>query len=374
MNRSDVSRNMYMLYGPLQKKGYDWWWHSFTGVNKKTGERKSFFIEYFIINPGLGQEVPVFGQTEDAKKPSYVMIKAGVWGKHAKQLHRFYPITSLMINPLRLDLTVGLQHLTERHMIGSVTVSEKDAKSHPEYMSDAGSMEWNLRMNKKIAFNVGYGASKFFRLLNAFRMFWHAEGMKTEYEGTVTLDGEVYDVRPEDSYGYADKNWGQDFTSPWVWISSNHLTSKKTGKVLTNSVFDIGGGCPKVFGIPIPRKLLIDFYYEGRDYEFNFSKFWTKTRTKFDCYETKTQIVWKVQTKNRTSAMDLICTCQKADMLLINYEAPNGKKLHNRLWNGGTGVGLIKLYDLDTEGNRTLIDTLHFDHAGCEYGEYDKKK
>lgn len=373
MNRSDLSRNQYMLHGPLAKNGYDWWWHSFTGMNRITKEEKTFFVEYFIINPGRGKDAPVFGQLDHTQKPSYVMIKAGTWGKDARQIHCFYPIRDLYLNPIHLDLSIGEQMLTENFMKGSVAMSEQDVKEHPEYMCDSGSMQWKIKIHKKVAFHVGYGASKFFRCLNAFDMFWHAEGMKTEYEGIVIYNGEEYDVLPESSYGYADKNWGRDFTSPWVWISSNHLTSKKTGKVLKNSVFDIGGGCPKVFGIPLPRKLLIDFYYEGKDYEFNFSKFWTKTKTKFNCYETDTQIVWKVQTQNRTAAMDLICTCQKEDMLLINYEAPNGQKLHNQLWNGGTGVGMIKLYDLDSEGNRTLIDTLHFDHAGCEYGEYDKK-
>lgn len=44
------------------------------------------------------------------------------------------------------------------------------------------------------------------------------------------------------SYGYADKNWGRGFTSPWVWLSSNHMISNISGKKLNNSVFDIGGG------------------------------------------------------------------------------------------------------------------------------------
>lgn len=373
MNRSDLSRNLYMLNGPLQKNGYDWWWHSFTGTNKITGEEKSFFVEYFIINPGLGEKQPVFGQADKSKKPSYIMIKAGTWGKDAKQIHAFYPINTLLINPVKLNLNIEDQHLSETSMKGHVKITSEQAKNHPEYLCDAGSMEWNLKIHKKIAFNVGYGASRFFRFLNAFEMFWHAEGMKTEYEGTVVFDGQEYEVKPETSYGYADKNWGRDFTSPWVWVSSNHLISKKTGKVLKNSVFDIGGGCPKVLGIPLPKKLLIDFYYEGKNYEFNFSKLWTKTKTRFDCYETKTQVVWKIQTQNRDSAMDFICTCKKEDMLLVNYEAPNGKKLHNRLWNGGNGIGLIKLYHLDSEGKRTLVDTIQFDHAGCEYGEYDKK-
>ena len=31
MNKSDLKRDYFMLKGPLAKKGYDWWWHSFTG-------------------------------------------------------------------------------------------------------------------------------------------------------------------------------------------------------------------------------------------------------------------------------------------------------------------------------------------------------
>ena len=80
-------------------------------------------------------------------------------------------------------------------------------------------------------------------------MFWHAEGIKTEYSGTIWLDGEEYEVIPEKSYGYADKNWGGDFTSPWLWISSCNITSLITGKKLNNSAFEAGGGKPKAFGI-----------------------------------------------------------------------------------------------------------------------------
>ena len=54
-------------------------------------------------------------------------------------------------------------------------------------------------------------------------------------------------------------------------------------------------------------------------------------------------------------------------MLLLNYEAPNGKKLHNRLWNGGNGCGEIKLM----KKHGALIDYIKMENAGCEYGEYD---
>lgn len=73
-------------------------------------------------------------------------------------------------------------------------------------MCDSGSMSWNLKLNKEVAFNVGYGANAFFRALNGFAMFWHAEGMKTAYDGNVVFEGEEYIVDSKKACGYADKN------------------------------------------------------------------------------------------------------------------------------------------------------------------------
>ena len=44
-NTNDIERDLFMLKGSLAKQGYDWWWHSLTAYNKKTGEPKPFFIE-----------------------------------------------------------------------------------------------------------------------------------------------------------------------------------------------------------------------------------------------------------------------------------------------------------------------------------------
>ncbi|MGE5422122.1 MAG: tocopherol cyclase family protein [Ignavibacteriales bacterium] len=176
-------------------------------------------------------------------------------------------------------------------------------------------------------------------------------------------------VKPDTCYGYADKNWGGDFTSPWVWLSSNNLTSKRTGQKLKNSVFNIGGGRPKVLGVALDRKLLSDFWYEGKSYEFNFSKFWTVARTEFKGEETDSEILWHVRQETLSAVMETEIRCFKKDMLNINYEAPNGKKLHNRLWNGGNGTGIIKLYK-KAGGKLELIDEVEARNVGCEYGEY----
>ncbi|HWT74866.1 MAG TPA: tocopherol cyclase family protein [Mobilitalea sp.] len=373
MNKSDLSRNHYMLKGALARNGYDWWWHNFTGYNRSTGEARAFFIEYYVCNPALGGSKAILGQQPNhqakERKPSYAMIKAGTWGKDTKQIHNFYPMTEFSSSDYILNIRIGKCMLTETRMSGSCRLSEQEVKAHPEYLCDAGSMEWNILINKKIAYNVGYGTSKLLREINAFDMFWHAEGIKTEYSGTVILDGEIYDVIADQSFGYADKNWGSDFTSPWLLISSCHMKSLITGKKLKNSAVEFRGGRPKVFGVSLNRKLLGGMYYEGKMYDFNFTKFWTGAKIQFKFQEGEKVNTWKIRAVNRHSILEMILKCPKEEMLFINYEAPNGKKLHNRLWNGGTGYGRVKLYQHNRYGNK-LIDDIVIKNAGCEYGEY----
>ena len=403
-----------MLDGRFAKKGYDWWWHNFTAVNEKTGEERAFFIEYFTCNPGLSSTAsdseslqasaapytpsytqntaaphttahtqnttPILGQLaanrEKGLRPSYLMVKCGWWGKDKAQLHRFFAWSDVSIGQNQNGYFVNADDCSacETHLTGSVQIAKTEAEAHPEWMCDAGSMSWDIDVDKKVAFNVGYGAGSLFRKLKAFEMYWHAEGMKSLYSGSITANGQKYKIIPEKSFGYADKNWGADFTSPWVWLSSCDLTSKITGRHLEDSVFDIGGGRPKAFGIAMNRKLLSDFWYEGKSYEFNFSKFWTLCRTKFDCRETEDKIVWYVRQETTKAVMETQVECNKSEMLLVNYESPDGAKRHNRLWNGGTGHGTVKLWKkriaVNKDARLELIDELEAKHIGCEWGEY----
>ena len=372
-NTLDPSRNQCMLTGKLAYEGYDWWWHSFTAHHEQTGEEKSFFIEYFLCNPELAKEKPEFGVSGDGtrgkNKPSYMMVKAGTWGKDHRQIHRFFPWKDV-------DVTWGTPYCVQAgeclacdtNLIGSVCVSDEDAKAHPEWMSDAGSMAWDLELDKQIAFNVGYGASERMRNAQMFDMFWHAEGMKTKVKGYVIYNGQKYLVDPETSYGYSDKNWGCDFTTPWVWLSSWNMTSMDGSKLL-NSAFDIGGGRPVVAHVPLERQLLSTVCYEGKCYEFNFSKPWTGCKTEFNCYEEKDRVVWHVTQKTKTAKMIAHISCKKDEMVLANYEAPSGLKKHNRLWNGGTGTGTIELFE-KKQDDWKLIDFIRVANVGCEYGEY----
>lgn len=373
MNKSDIRRNLYMLKGSLAKNGYDWWWHSFTGYHRESGEPRTFFIEYFVCNPALGGDIAVLGQLpqnkHDGVKPSYAMVKVGVWGKGARQINNFYPISQFSSEKKRLNIKMGMCTLTEHHMTGSCMVTQQQSEEHPEYMSDVGEMSWNISINKKIAYHVGYGASTFFRAINAFEMFWHAEGIKTEYAGEVIFEGEPYDIIADKSYGYADKNWGADFTSPWLWISSCNMRSLLSGNILHNSAIEFGGGRPKIYGCSLDRKLLGGLYYEGQMYDYNFTKFWTRSKVKFSFSEGTLENAWNIEAQNRNSVMELSLACPADEMLFINYESPNGQKLHNRLWNGGTGYGTIKLYRKQGK-EKILVDHIEIRNIGCEYGEY----
>lgn len=402
-NKKFLSRNKYMLKGSLKRKGYDWWWHSFTGYNVRTGEAKAFFIEYFIINPSRSPKEPVFGQLNEdmfdvgytvPNRPSYVMIKAGCWGKDAKQIHNFYPTSEFKIHKRPFGISVGKSGfnpknekqrknqfdwiqfeknakncvLSESTLFGSVSLSESEAVRHPEYMSDYGSMSWELKLEKQITFNPGYATSWFFRKLNPFQMYWHAQGVKTEYSGTVQLDGEVYRVAPESSFGYADKNWGSGFTVPWVWISSCNLVSQISRKRLANSAFDIGGGCPRVFGIPLKRKLLVFLKLEGKTFEFNFSKFWKRSKVTFNFIEGDEVLHWFVSASNGKYLLDLDAYCPKDETLFVNYENPMGVKTFERLWNGGTGYGNFKLFKKKGK-TIELLEDVAMQNVGLEYGE-----
>ena len=373
----DITRDAFMLRGPLSHQGYDWWWHSFTARDAETDEEKPFFVEFFTCNPALGEAEAILGQLPEnraaGRKPSYLMVKAGAWGEGHAQLHRFFGWKEVNLHedaPFEIKADDCLA--SENRLRGSIRITEEEAAAHPEWMSDAGEMKWDLSVEKQIAFHVGYGASKPLRDIEAFAMYWHAEGMKTAYSGTVEFNRRKYLVTPETCYGYADKNWGRDFTSPWVWLSSNCLKSTKTGKELKNSVFDIGGGRPKIYFVPLDRRLLGAFWYEGKEYDFNFSKVWLKVKTRFSFREDGEKVYWHVIQENIHAKMDTEIVCRKKDMLFVNYEAPDGSKRHNRLWNGGNGWGVIRLYEKQGDKEK-LIDEVLATHVGCEYGEYDQE-
>ena len=239
MNLSDLKRNAYMLRGSDAKRGYMRWWHSFQGICPTTQETRTFFVEYSILNPALGTSQPILGQHPYYKrhglKPSYLCIKAGVFpepGDSGLQLRAYYPLTSLQVaqDPFYMQFEDCVY--SENRISGSIDISDEVAR-HRSLMTDAGSFIWDLEVHKAVACHTGYIANAFFTAVHALESFWHGEGIRTFFRGTVILNGVTYEVTPETSYGYADKHWGRSYNQPWLQFASGHLISEKTGRELS---------------------------------------------------------------------------------------------------------------------------------------------
>ena len=118
------------------------------------------------------------------------MVKAGAWGENAAQLHRFLSwdqVRAPMTSPYCVEAEDCYVDGTKTY--GRISIPEEEAKAHPEWMCQSGAIQWNLKIDKKVALNVGYGVGKGVRKLQLFEMFWHAEGMKTAFSGEVTWNG-----------------------------------------------------------------------------------------------------------------------------------------------------------------------------------------
>lgn len=373
MNLFDSKRNAYMLNGSLAKKGYLRWWHSFKGIQPVTGKERVFFVEYFIINPALSSDHPILGQHPFYKKrgfkPSYVMIKVGAFpddnGNNGIQLHAFYPISAIKMAHSPLHIEIGDCIFSETHIAGYVDVNQTEAK-YKAFMTDAGCMEWDLNLYKDIACHTGVIANRFFTSINALESFWHGEGIRTLFRGTVTINGEPYEVNPEDCHGYADKHWGRNFNQPWLQLASCHFRSEKTGKELKHSALAIDGCCPRFLGLPLKRKLMIQLTYTGEDFEYNFARPSLLSRCRWKVITTNKRYIWHIKAQNRNSIIKLSLSSPRALMMPLNYESPDGIKSKRPILAGGNGIGTIEIYRRSSSGKQ-LIDTLTILDGLCEY-------
>lgn len=358
MNKHDIKRNLPTMTGRLGKCGYDRWCHFFTGIHKETGVKKSFFVEYCIVNPELGGKEPVMGDKR-YQRPAYLMVRAGMWGKNGYSVKRYYGIEEMEVASTFLKITAGECFLSENNIWGRI--------------QEKHSMRWSLMMNKRVAFNIGYSTSQPVREINPFDMYWHAEGMRTIFEGTITADGQIYQVTAESGYGYADKKWGRDYTGPWFWVYGNQMKSKRTGERLKNSAFAIGGGDPVVLGFQLKNKPFADIYYEGQNREVNFSTPGTFARMKYSCKWKNGDLLWHMKAKSRNTAMEVRIVCPGGEMQVINYQTPEGEWKRDNTLGSGTGKGEILLYQ--RKGRKyTLIDTIYVKGVGFEYTGKSKKK
>lgn len=373
MNRSDQDRNAYMLCGPLARKGYLRWWHSFVGIHAATGKRRTFFLEYLILNP-----VPQKKINAKLSRPSYVRVSAGAFPTDTDagiNLCAYYPVSACKYAAKPLYFQVGENFLSENRLTGFVDVTEKESEQDL-LPSDVGTMEWDLEVHKTLACHTGIIASPLFCALNALDSFWHGEGIRTEYRGIIDCNGESYEVLPETCFGYADKHWGSAYNSPWLLLSSCRLYSERTGKLLKHSAFALDGCVPRFLFFRFRPTLLLQLTYTGEDFCYSFARPFRRTRIKWSTKESRTKVAWQVKAQNKDSLLKLKLFCPKSNLMRMHYDDPTaviGKSSVHNLRAGRNARGTIDLYRLTPEG-KEWIDTLTIQDALCEYQKSRKKE
>lgn len=358
----------------LHYNGYDWEFCSMTGYHEVTGEEKTFFIEYYRTNPGLCYDEILYGQLPENDRPCYGMMKVGTWGEDAVQVHNFYPMSEVTTEAEFLQVSMGEDNYIDQYELrGYVYLSPEDAANHPEYMSGSGEMEWDLTKTSLMSYDPGYAISEIPRDHAVFAMAWFVPGLKVEYEGTITWNGETYNVSPETSYGYHDKNFGNKLTNPWIWLNAGKIVDAETGEYIHNAAMDVGGGRPEILGLPIWKTALIVLNIEGEEYDWNFTELWEHNWVEFDVDTSGDDVTWSIGAANDDYKITIEASNPKSKMLFFNYEEPDGVKRHNELWNGGHAESEIFLY----EKKRFLfwswweeIGHYYGSYGGCEYGEY----
>jgi hypothetical protein len=306
-------------------------------------------------------------------RPAYAMVKAGMYGSGGKQINSFYPTEKIAHGKKELTIQFGECSMTEMEISGSVIMTENYISKHPECLCDAGSINWNLQMEKQISYNSGYTSSWLAKLCNVTEMHSHFQGMKTVFSGTISVDGAQYAVSPQTSCGYADKFWGREIPSPWMWLSCCNISSIITGKRLTDSCFLVTGCYSRFLRIHLKQKMIIFATVGGKEYEFNFSKFWRRTKITSKCVESGTSLHWTVSAHEHRYILDIDVFCNTEDMVLRSYETANEREELARILSGGNGTGELRIYR-KVKKNLELIEHARIRNVGCEYGERETEK
>ncbi|MCI6649177.1 MAG: hypothetical protein MSH24_06570, partial [Lachnospiraceae bacterium] len=322
-NKHDTDRDSFMLRGALAKQGFDVWRHCIHGVSETTGKERTFILDFGGINPQLREEEPVFAK--DGTRPSYFAVMACICGEEGSTLTRYFPWDRVSTDTA-LDVLVSASDcfLSETRTMGRIEVSAEEVEKNPTVHPEAGKLIWDLKIKKPIALNLGYSTSGPLRDTEIMDAYWHTEGLISEYDGVIEWNGEKYLVKPETSYGYADKVWGKNAGPRWEYISCCDLTSKKNGK-LKNSAFSFGIGTQINVG-PINTKeaLAGGIYLDGETYEYNFSKMWMLTRSRTAEKRNGKKCVFAIAEETPLSRMKLKVTCDRNQMCELRMETTAG--------------------------------------------------
>lgn len=313
---------------------YEWWWHHMTAYHKKTRKSKSFYIEFFLM------------------EGKYGMLKIGCWAENSRQQNKqisvFFTPEECFASKKQMNVKFFKNKLffanaSNTRLKGHIFQNESPGRKN--LYSDKGRVTFHILVHKF----KNYKTTDIYFPTKLIPMYWYIGGLYTEYSGEIVWDDEIYELIPTQSFGYQDKNWGYNYSKPWLWLQSSCI--RHNGKIIPRAAFSCGGCTPfrwdllghhVIFTCNIPKIFSFDI---------NF------TRLKFDEYkfEWKDKSRWILTIKNKLYDIKLNIQCPEYGITKIHYETPKGE-LRN-VYNSGIGRGSLQI-------NNTIFQ---IEHCGVEY-------
>jgi len=387
VSKKVLHKNHYMIKGSLRKNGFDRWRFILNGFSSSTGEEKAFFIEIYVVNPGLSSNECILGfknrfsktpadlqyalaGTKSAEsateekyvQPSFVMIKAGDYGTGGKQINSYYPSSQFEYGNKEFIFRAGGENkdafiLTDKMIRGAVAVTYSDLNSKPELLCNAGSIDFNLQYEVQFGFQSVFKSKEY---------NWAPFGSAAAFAGTVNFDGEEFQIVPKTSYGYIDKNWGRNFQTPFFHLSASNLSSEISGKKMTSSCFAVQG--------EFDQKLCVFVKLEDRLVCFTPGK-GKKHSVSYECSEMPKdddgiKLHWTASVRSREFVVDLDIFCNTTLMFVRDYESPEGGRKVMKVLGGGNGNGEIRLYR-KIKKNLELLEHATVANVVCEFGDFE---
>lgn len=380
ISKNTIKKNGYRLKGSFKKNGFDCWRYFFSAKSVRTGNETAFFIELLVENPAVSPDEFILIQksrprlcadelqaalagnldaqnqnAEESVVPSFVAVRAGIYGENRKQINCFYPAKNLISDKKRFCLQVGDNLFSDDTLSGSLTVSKQDSVRFPEYMSQAGMIQWNLHYERKNDFpEIEVGEEK----------YWLPSGVLTGFSGRVVIDEEEFVVSPKNCFGYCDKNFGRGLPVPFYHLASNKLTSIFSGKIMENSCFAVYGEYNK--------KLSVLCNIDGEIFNFSDEGKYKKYEIVYNCNpvpgeEDDEQLHWSISLHNKILVCDIDIFCSAKMMLVRDYELPSGNHKVQKVLSGYNGTGDIRIYKT-IKKNLELIHHAKIENCICEFG------
>ncbi|MBP5402823.1 MAG: hypothetical protein J6Y36_06660 [Treponema sp.] len=384
ISKVTVKKNGYKLKGALKKNGLDCWRYFFNAKSVATGTEAAFFIELFVENPAVSPDEFVLTQKSrpkiksddlqaalsgnlDAKNqaaeesviPSFVAVRAGIYGDERKQINCFYPSKLLKCDKKRFCMEVEDNLFSDDTLSGSLVCSKSDSINFPEYMSQPGSISWNLHYERIADFEEITNKQD--------EQYWLPSGVICNYSGRIVLDQEEYAVSPKLSFGYCDKLWGRTIPAPFFHLSSNKLTSLFSGKLIENGCFSLQG--------VYQDKLTFIARVGNDEYIFSPASKHNKYEIVFNCIpvpgeEDEEKLHWSVSIHNKFYVCDVDIFCSARLMLVRDYELPYGDHKVQKILSGYEGNGELRIYK-KIKKNLDLIHHAKIENCISEYGNVE---